>query len=293
MDDDFPHHAQTAARRRGSWRTIALTVLGAFLVGALAVWLLLRSDALAVPELVSLKGEEAVPTTASADAAMAEVEEFVAQEDGLDQRIAEMEQRLARLDVQANAAAGNAARAEGLLVAFAARRAIERGDRLGYLAEQLQMRFGVAEPEAVQAVLAVERDSVTLDQLLAGLDGLAPQLGQGSANEGTFAWISRELGQLFVVRREGAPSPAPERRLERARWFLESGRTDAAIAEVSNLPNADRAASWVADARRYAAAQHGLERIEAAAILEPRELRDGTGRAIGDLRPVEEPQDLS
>ena len=109
----------------------------------------------------------------------------------------------------------------------------------------------------------------------------------------TFAWISRELGQLFVVRREGAPSPAPERRLERARWFLESGRTDAAIAEVSNLPNADRAASWVADARRYAAAQHGLERIEAAAILEPRELRDGTGRAIGDLRPVEEPQDLS
>jgi hypothetical protein len=155
------------------------------------------------------------------------------------------------------------------------------------------MRFGAAEPEAVQAVLAVERNSVTLDQLLAGLAGLAPELGHGSASEGTFAWISRELGQLFVVRREGSPSPAPERRLERARLFLESGRTEAAIAEVGNLPNADRAADWIADARRYAAAQRGLERIEAAAILEPSKLRDGTGQPIGSAAPVSESRDAA
>jgi len=289
MDQDFPFHAQTAAaRRRTPWRMIAITVLAAFLLGAVAVWLLLPSGDLGVPELLSIKSEESAPEADAADAA-ARAGEFVGRQGELDQRMAEMEQRLARIDVQADAAAGNAARAEGLLIAFAARRAIERGDRLGYLADQLQMRFSAAEPEAVQAVLAAERDSVTLDQLLAQLDGLAPHLGQGRANEDTMGWMSRELRELFVVRREGAPSPAPERRLERARLFLESGRTEAAIAEVRNLPNADRAGGWLADATRYAAAQRGLERIEAAAILEPQELRDGQGQPVGQPGPATGP----
>ncbi len=284
MDDDFPYRTQTTARRPSPWRAIAITVFGAFLLGGISGWLLLRQGDVAVPELLSIKTEQAAPATGPGNNA-AEVAEFVGQQGELDQRIAEMEQRLARLDVQADAAAGNAARAEGLLIAFASRRAIERGDRLGYLADQLRMRFGAAEPDAVQAVLAVERDSVTLDQLLARLDGLAPELGQGAAREGTFAWLQREMGQLFVVRREGAPSPAPERRLERARLFLESGRTEAAIAEIRNLPNADRASDWIADAQRYAAAQRGLERIEAAAILEP-DLRDGKARPVGEQAPA-------
>jgi hypothetical protein len=286
MDQDFPFHAQTAARRRGSWRIIAITVFAAFLLGSVSVWLLLRQGDIGVPALLSIKSEPSAPAADAADIAAAQVGQFVGQQGELDQRISAMEQRLARIDVQADAAAGNAARAEGLLVAFAARRAIERGDRLGYLADQLQMRFGAAEPEAVQAVLAAERDSVTLDQLLAQLDGLAPHLGQGRANEDTLGWLSREMGELFVVRREGAPSPAPERRLERARLFLESGRTEAAIAEVRNLPNADRASGWLADAERYAAAQRGLERIEAAAILEPNELRDGNGQPVQQPAPT-------
>lgn len=289
MDQDFPSRAQTAARRRSPWRTIVVTVLAAFLLGAIAAWFLLRQNDLAVPELLSIKDEPAAPVADPAEMAAARAGDFVGQQGELDQRIAEMEQRLARIDVQADAAAGNAARAEGLLVAFAARRAIERGDRLGYLADQLQMRFGAAEPDAVRAVLAVESDSITLDQLLARLDGLAPHLGQGAANEDTFAWLSREFGELFVVRREDAPSPAPERRVERARYFLESGRTEAAIAEVSNLPNADRAGDWLADARRYAAAQRGLERIEAAAILAPNELRDGNGQPVEPPAPTTGP----
>ena len=282
MNEDFPFPAQTTARRRSPWRVIGATVLGAFLLGVLAAWLLLRSSDWAVPDLLSVKSEEAVPSTDPADAMAARVGEFVGQQGDLDQRIAEMEQRLARIDVEADAAAGNAARAEGLLVAFAARRAIERGDRLGYLADQLRVRFAAAEPEAVRAVLAAERDTVTLDQLLAGLDRLAPHLGRRSANEGTWAWLSREFDDLFVVRREDAPSPAPEQRLERARRFLESGRTDAAIAEVRNLPNASRAGDWLADAQRYVAAQRGLERIEAAAILDPDQLRDRNGRPVAE-----------
>jgi hypothetical protein len=285
MNQENPFRAQTAVRRRSPWRVIAATVLGAFLLGGVSTWLLLRPNDLAVPDLLSIKNEQAGATADPGETAAAQAGEFVGQQGELDQRIAEMEQRLARIDVQADAAAGNAARAEGLLIAFAARRAIERGDRLGYLADQVRMRFGAAEPEAVRAVLATERDTVTLDQLLARLNGLAPQLGQGSGNEDTLRWLSRELGELFVVRREGAPSPAPEQRLDRARLFLESGRTEAAIAEVRNLPNAGSAGDWLADAERYAAAQRAIERIEAAAILEPDQLRDGQGQPVRQPGP--------
>jgi len=282
MDEHFPSRTQTMVRGRTPWGAIVGVVLSAFVLGGVATWGVLRSDDLAIPDLLSIKTEEVAPAASSGAPAAIGAEEFAGQEGELDQRIADLEQRLARLDVQADAAAGNAARAEGLLIAFASRRAIERGDRLGYLANQLRMRFGVAEPAAVQAVLAAESAPVTLDQLLARLDRLAPELAEGTT-EGTFAWLWRELGELFVVRREDAPSPAPEQRLERAHEFLRSGRTEAAIAEVRNLPNAGSATDWVADAERYAAAQRGLERIEAAAILDQDELRDRTGR------PVEQP----
>ena len=42
-------------------------------------------------------------------------------------RVAELEQRLSRLNLEAASASGNASRAEGLLVAFAVRRALDRG----------------------------------------------------------------------------------------------------------------------------------------------------------------------
>lgn len=285
MDEHYPSHARNMVRRRTSWTTIVGVVLAVFVLGGVVSWALLRPDDLAVRDLLSIKSEEAAPAASAGSPAMG-AEEFAGQEGELNQRISELEQRLARLDVQADAAAGNAARAEGLLIAFAARRAIERGDRLGYLADQLRMRFGVAEPAAVQAVLAVDPDPVTLDQLLARLDGLAPELAEGTGNEGTLAWLSRELGELFVVRREDAPSPAPERRLERARQFLESGRAEAAIAEIHNLPNAGSASDWITDAERYAAAQRGLERIEAAAILDSARLRDRKGQPVEQSSPA-------
>jgi len=76
---------------------------------------------------------------------------------------------------------------------------------------------------------------------------------------------------LFVIRRVSAPSPAPERRLERARLYLDTGRVDAAIGEVERMPGHDAAREWVALARRYVRARQALDLIETAAILEPRE----------------------
>ncbi len=206
------------------------------------------------------------------------------QQGGLDQRLAAAEQRIARLDLQAQAASGNAARAEGLLIAFSARRTLERGNDLGYLGDQLRLRFGDAMPNAVQTIIAFGRRPVTLDQLIARLDTLAPDLAQ-TARRVSWSQVRDELASLFVVRRESTPSPQPARRLERARLFLQSGRVEAAIAEVRFLPGAGEASDWIADAKRYAAAQNALELIETAAVLEPRKLRGGDGRAVEQAGP--------
>ena len=224
------------------------------------------------------------PSATSSEAAQA-VERVAEQQGGLEQRLAAAEQRLARLDLQAEASAGNAARAEGLLIAFATRRALERGAELGYLADQLRLRFGDALPNAVRTVIATSRQPITLDQLVARLEGLAPELAQGG-NEPSFGKLWSDLGSLFVIRREDAPSPQPQKRLERARFFLESGRIESAIEEVRNLPGAQKADRWIADAERYAAAQRAIELIETSAVLEPRLLRDGSGNRIDQPSPA-------
>ncbi len=285
---------------RPSMRPVIVALLGAFaLGGALAAYGVYqfgdrsRDGAAnpdptvivrAVPPLPPSPTPSATTSYAARQAAQA-VERVEEQQGGLDQRIAAAEQRIARLDLQSQAAAGNAARAEGLLIAFSARRALDRGADLGFLADQLRLRFGDAMPNAVQTVVGFGERPITLDQLVAQLDGLAGEL---SENNRRFSWeqVRGELSQLFVVRSETTPSPQPRLRLERARLFLQSGRVNAAVAEVRNLPGAANASAWIRDAQRYAAAQNALDLIETAAVLEPRRLRDGAGNPIEQSSPV-------
>lgn len=225
--------------------------------------------------------------TAAAEEAVETVTGLVEQQGGLDQRLAAAEQRLARLDLQAQAAAGNAARAEALLIAFATRRVIERGDELGYLADQLRLRFGDERPNAVNTIINFSRidPPIRLDTLIARLEGLGPQLAE--RDEGpSWAAFKRELGELFVIRRESTPSPQPERRLERARYALEQGRYQNAIDEIRNMPGAEKAAAWIADAEKYRDVMAALENIETAAVLDQRGLRDGAGNRIEQPSPV-------
>jgi hypothetical protein len=236
------------------------------------------------PALVAASGPQAA-ATASQVAAAAKV---AAQQGGIDQRLAAAEQRLTRLDLQAQAAAGNAARAESLLIAFATRRAIERGAELGYLSDQLRLRFGDQWPNAVGTIIDFSRKPVRLDGLMARLDGLAPQLSQ--SNEGpSWSAFEREFKELFVFRRESTPSPQPQRRLERARWALEQGRYQAAIDEVKGMPGAAKAETWIVDAERYKKAMDALEVIETAAVLDQRGLRDGAGNPVRQLSPLIRP----
>ncbi|WP_247713499.1 MICOS complex subunit MIC60 [Qipengyuania sphaerica] len=284
-------------------KPLLLAVAGSFALGAALVgYIAWRGDgsetgpavegdapqaALASPEADGTPSPTPSATASRAAAAAEAVEQMAETQGGIDQRLAAAEQRLSRLDLQAQAAAGNAARAEGLLIAFAIRRAIDKGAQLGYLADQLRLRFGDALPNATNSILSFSRDPVTLDQLTARLDGLAPQLQSGD-DRGGFERFSQELAALFTVRRESAPSPQPEMRIERARLFLLSGRTDAAIEEVRNMPGAANAQGWIRDAERYAAAQQALDLIETAAVLEPRRLRDGAGNRISQPSPGQE-----
>lgn len=204
-------------------------------------------------------------------------------------RVADLEDRLSRINVQAQAASGNAARAEGLLIAFAARRALDRGSPLGYIDPQLRLRFGDAQPKAVTTIINASRQPVTLEELSSGLDELGPALMTGSSGAGFWADFQRELSELFVIRREGTPSPAPQQRLIRAKRYVETGNVDAAIAEIEKLSGVEKdeeSLEWMEKARRYNEARRALDVIETAAILEPQQLRTAEGERVDQPSPL-------
>ncbi len=310
MEQGYDFTPADAGQQKPQLRLILIAVGAAFLLGLAAMWVLGNSDSLsglftvrtetrqasdeAAVTLANREIDPSEPTPApspegaaeEARQAVEQVEQVVEQQGGLDSRIVAMEQRLTQLDLQSQAAAGNAARAEALLIAFASRRAIERGTPLGYLADQLRLRFGEDRPNAVQTVIDAAQSPITLSQLVAQLEGLAPTLTDAPADEGVFTRIGRELSEVFVVRREDTASPVAERRLERARMFLQTGQIEPAVTEVRNLPNAVAAQDWIDAAERYAAAQRALETLETAAVLDPRELRDGEGQAVEQRSPA-------
>ena len=184
----------------------------------------------------------------------------------IDTRVAGLEARLAQIDARANQASANAARAEGLLIAFAARRTIDRGAALGYLEGQLRARFAATQPRAVAAIIAAAQAPVTLDQLRQRLDLIAPELAGGGKGESWWDATRRTLAGLVVVRRADAPSPAPDERLLRARTDLSAGEADKALAEIARLPGSNASGGWMILARRYIEAHRALDILEASAL---------------------------
>ncbi len=191
---------------------------------------------------------------------------LVTREAALAGQLTALEARTAAVATDAAAAGAQASRAEALMVAFAARRAIDRGTALGYLEEQLRSRFVAVQPRAVAVIMQAAHQPVTIEDLRQGLDAIAPALQTGADR----SWLDqtrRELGNLVVLRKEGTPSAAPVDRLARARRLLDDGQVDAARGEVMRLPGAGEAGAWLAAARRYTLAHQALDIIETAAIL--------------------------
>jgi hypothetical protein len=185
-------------------------------------------------------------------------------------RILDLEQRLGRITLAAQAASYNANHAEALLTAFAARRALDAGRPLGYVEGTLRLRFGEAQPKAVATIVNAAAEPVTLADLRLGLLDIDAAVRHP---EGQGSWWQRfwqDLGTVAVIRKAGTPSPEPTQRLDRARHAVEQGQIDEAIAEMSALPQQPRVTRWLELARRYNEAHRALDLIEAAAILEPR-----------------------
>ncbi|WP_033074397.1 mitofilin family membrane protein [Sphingopyxis sp. MWB1] len=287
LDSSSP--ANGVEQKRGqNFRTLAIGGFILLLIGVVgggwAMNRLLDSRETAAPvtkttSQATPSAEEAPRPDADGDVAPL----MVAPVDGADAlvtRVAELEQRLSRITLEAESASGNASRAEGLLVAFAVRRALDRGLSLGYLEAQLRLRFGDDQPNAVKTIIDTSREPVTLEQLRTDLDTLAPQLvGRSNEGEGSlWTGIRREFNELFVVRKAGTQSTRASERLARARRYLAGEQVDKAIAEVEAMPGAATAQDWLIEARRYHEARRALDLIETAAILEP---RDGSATATG------------
>ena len=158
VDTTRPDRASQGA----SGRTLLILLALAFIGGAiLSGWLITRSgwfaDTPAMPAQTALDSsvitiDPANPAISGGGAAMPGGMLGSAPSRALDVRVAELENRLSLINVQAQEASGNAGRAEGLLIAFAARRALDRASALGYLEGQLQLRFGAAQLPLVRII---------------------------------------------------------------------------------------------------------------------------------------------
>ena len=184
-----------------------------------------------------------------------------------DARIAALESRVDALQNATQRAEGFAGRADALVVAFAARRAIDRGVALGYLEPLLVDRFGGQHRAAVATIITASRQPVKLNDLISEYQSLGPELRSGGPQDNWWTNFKRELGSLVEVHRAEQPATNPEARYNRALQQLSGGDVDQALAETMRLPGAPRASDWTDKARRYIGAHRALDEIESAALL--------------------------
>lgn len=276
MERDFELYEE---RRSRTWLWITLLLIAAFAAGIAAMGYAVTHDARTARMLHLVPADQlranadlaqrmavrppqpATPATpAGPDATNPQT----------DARIATLEEKVDDIEAQAKEATGDASRAEGLLVTFAARRALDRGVELGYIEGLLRQRFGGTQPQAVATILSAAHQPVTLADLQNGLDTIAPVLSAGGSPQQSW-WQSfhQELTALVVVRRVGEPSSQPADRVARAERMLEAGQVDAALAEIARLPDHRPADKWIIAARRYLASRAALDQIETAALLAP------------------------
>lgn len=217
---------------------------------------------------VTATAHEPAPATPAAMLPSADLATLNAREAELAAKLDQLALRVRDVDGSARSASGYATRAERMMIAFAARRAIERGQPLGPLGGQLRDRFGERHAEAVDTLVRTAAEPVTIEDLRVALDTIGPRL-MSDPDDTLWNHARRLIGDLVVLRRADAPSPRPADRLRRARRALDAGQVEAALAEVAHLPGIEAAKSWLAAARRYVAAREALAEIEQAAIEAP------------------------
>ena len=248
----------TATSRRGfTFKHIMLLILCAFVGGAIVAYVIADKYGFLTPSDAPVAVESSTRTVGNVAATDA---------DAIAQPVTD---QMAPSYPSLNMLSPEVARADGLLLIYAVRGAIDKGAPLGALAEQLRLRFGATQPQSVAAILSAGQAPVTVDALKTELRGLAPVLLTGNRDDSTWATVKRELSELFVLRKENGPSLAPNERLIRAEALVDAGKLDLAVTEVAALPGASIAQSWMARAKRFSDARKALDRLEKVAILQP------------------------
>jgi len=248
----------TATSRRGfTFKHIMLLILCAFVGGAIVAYVIADKYGFLTPSDAPVAVESSTRTVGNVAATDA---------DAIAQPVTD---QMVPSYPSLNMLSPEVARADGLLLIYAVRGAIDKGAPLGALAEQLRLRFGATQPQSVAAILSAGQAPVTVDALKTELRGLAPVLLTGNRDDSIWATVKRELSELFVLRKENGPSLAPNERLIRAEALVDAGKLDLAVAEVSALPGASIAQSWMARAKRFSDARKALDRLEQVASLQP------------------------
>ncbi|WP_395621919.1 hypothetical protein [Sphingomonas daechungensis] len=256
----------TASNRAGTgWGTRFLIGLALVIAGAAgAAWGLARFDGAArflgvapKPVVVAAPKAAAIPQAPAQDEIAPEAKEEINQ----------LENRLERVETAAERVEGSAGRADALLIAFAARRAVDRGVALGYLEPLLLDRFGQTHARAVATIVTGSHSPVRLSDLTEQYRALGPELRAAAPDESFWAQFRRELGSIIEIRHADRPSTQADARYAKALAHLQDGEVDQALAETMRLPGAANAQDWIRQARQYVAVHRALDEIESGALL--------------------------
>jgi len=264
-----------AANRGGmSWTARLLVALLLILIGAAAaVWGLAHYQQAArvlgvVPAVTPQAAQHPMPPVVTQQQAPSLAQSAqTASNSALETQILNLQSRLQQVESQSQQAQGSAGRADALLVAFAARRAIERGVALGYLEPLLVERFGPGHPQAVATVVTASRTPVRLPDLIAQYQSLESFLTGPPPDQSWWSGFKRGFGSLITVHRTDQASTQPQARYQAALTDLTAGEVDAALAETMRLPGAPKASEWINKARQYVSAHRALDEIETAALV--------------------------
>jgi len=262
MTDETP----TLSPRRGISLNLALGIAVAALIVGGAIGATVLHWWRPAPAQQMVAAPPAQPMRTLAEPLATDPEALTARQATLAAEVATLEQRTAQISGEAATSANYANRAEALMVAFAARRAIDRGVGLGYLEQQLRDRFGTSRPAEVDTIVHAARNPVTVEDLRLGIDTIGPQLAFGPGDRGWIDAFRRQLANLIVIHEQGTPSPASGDRLERIRRLLTQRQVEAAIAEVDRLPGGEQAVRWKKAAKQFVDAHNALDTLEATAL---------------------------
>jgi hypothetical protein len=257
----------TASNRAGlGWGNRLLLGLALVLAGAAgAAWALARYDAAARFLGVAPKPVASTPPQRVVTLSQAPQDQEVS--GAPPEEIAQIQDRLSRVETTTQRVEGSAGRADALLVAFAARRSIDRGVALGYLEPLLVDRFGQSHARAVATIVTGSHSPVRLSDLIDQYRELSPQLRSSAPEESFWTQFKREMGSVIEIRHADRPSTQPDARYAKALSQLQDGEVDAALAETMRLPGASYAQPWIRQARQYVAVHRALDEIESGALL--------------------------